>query len=286
VVRWLGAPPLGPATERLLLEGDRQVLPPPPSLGAEAWDLLRAPGDRGPMAEVVALAGDAISAAAGTGPHDRPESLRAEHPFRRVLADLTRGLQLPQYELYGAPPGGVDVEPGIPYLVRVGVDLARRTTVREQRFLLGRAAARLRTRSCLAAHLPPRTLAAWSIAAARAAVGGGLDDDMARQVAKGLNRRSRKALEPAARALLAAIPPDPTEFGTAAARTADRLGLLLCGDVPTAMETLLRDGRDRPPDRAAAISAASARPDVRALLAFAASDLHFALRQRLRVAIA
>lgn len=286
VVRWLGAPPPGPATERLLLEGDRLVLPPPPALGAEAWDLLRAPGDRGPLADAVALAGDAIAAALGAPAEPRGEPLRDDHPFRKVLTELARPLELPAHELYGAQPGRLDVEPGAVYAVRVGADLARRTTVREQRFLVGRIAARLRSRSCLAERLPPDTLASWAASAARAALGTPGDDEVARQLARSLGRRARRALEPAARALLASPTTDAREYRTGAARTADRLGLLLCGDVPTAIEMALRDAGTRPADRAETIALAAARPELRALLAFAASDVHFALRQRLRVAIA
>jgi hypothetical protein len=235
---------------------------------------------------VVALAGDAIAAALGPPPGLRGDPLRADHPFRRVLAELTRPLGLPEHELYGAVPGRLEVEPGPVFAVRVGSDLARRTTAREQRFLVGRIAARLRSRSCLADILPPAALAGWAAGAARAATGEG-DDDLSRQVARGLGRRARKALEPSARALLAAQPPpDPEAFRAAAARTADRLGLLLCGDVPTAIELMLRDGGAKAPERAEAIQATAQRPDLRALLAFAASDVHFALRQRLRVAIA
>ncbi len=285
VIRWLGAPAPGPAAERLLLEGDRQALPPPPVLGAEAWELVRAPGDRGPLADVVAIAGDAIAAALGS-PDRRGEPLRSDHPFRRVLGELTRCLELPAHELYLAQPGRLEIEPGQPYAVRIGTDLPRRTTIGEQRFLLGRIAARLRARSCLAELLPPAALTAWALAAARCAAGGG-DDDLARQVAKGLTRRARKGLESPARALAAARPPaDPDAFRAGASRTADRVGLLLCGDVPTALETLLREGAGPLPERSEAIAIARTRPDVRALLAFAASDVHFALRQRLRVAIA
>ncbi len=284
VLRWLGAPVPGPGSEKLLLEGDRQALPPPPALGAEAWELLRAPGERGPLADVVALAGDAIAAALGSSER-RGDPLRSDHPFRRVLSELSRCLELPDHELYPAQPGRLEIEPGDPYAIRIGTDLARRTTVREQRFLLGRIAARLRARSWLA-ELPQAELAGWTLAAARCVLGGG-DDDLARQVAKGLSRRARKALEHPARALAGAQPPPDIEvFRSAAARTADRVGLLVCGDVPTALETLLRDGGGPVPERAEAIALAAARPDVRALLAFAASDVHFALRQRLRVAIA
>jgi len=285
VLRWLGAPVPGLGAEKLLLEGDRQALPAPPPLGAEAWELVRAPGDRGPLADVVALAGDAIAAALGS--HDRRgDPLRADHPFRRILSELSRCLELPDHELYPAQPGRLEIEPGHPYAVRIGTDLPRRTTVREQRFLLGRIAARLRARSGLAELLPASALSAWTLAAARCALGGA-DDDLVRQVAKGLSRRARKALEQPARALAAAHPPPDVEaYRAAAARTADRVGLLLCGDVPTALESLLRDGGGRIPARAEAVALAAARPDVRALLAFAASDVHFALRQRLRVAIA
>jgi tetratricopeptide (TPR) repeat protein len=286
VVRWLGAPPLGPTTERLLLEGDRQTLPAPPPLGAEAWDLLRAHDDRGPLAEVLALAGDAIAAALGAPAEPRGEPLRADHPFRRVLAELARPLELPDHELFGAAPGKLEVEPGPPYAVRVGADLARRTTAREQRFLLGRVAARLRSRSCLAEILPPASLGTWVVAAARAAVSGAGEDEQSRRVARELGRRARKALEPAAQALLAAQPPDLEAFRAATARTADRLGLLLCGDVPVALDLLMREGVGRSPERAEAVAHAAQRPELRSLLAFAASDVHFALRQRLRVAIA
>jgi hypothetical protein len=283
----MGAPAPGPGAARLLAGGDRQAPPAPPPLGPEGWDLLRAPGDGGALADVVAVAGDAVAAALGTPPDRRGEPLRPDHPFRRILAELHRALGLPELELYGCPPGRIEVEPGAPYAIRIGTDLPRRTTAREQRFLLGRVAARLRSRSCLAELLPAPALVAWATAAARAALGGAAEDDLVRQVSRGLGRKARRALEEPARALLAAHPPpDPEAWRASAARTADRAGLVLCGDVPTAVELLLRDAGGRAPDRPAAIAAAAERPDVRALLAFAATDAHFALRQRLRVAIA
>ena len=62
--------------------------------------------------------------------------------------------------------------------------------------------------------------------------------------------------------------------------------LVANGVTPAALELILREGGGRPADPAALRAAAAQRPDLRALLAFAASDVHFALRQRLRVAIA
>ncbi len=286
VVRWLGAAPPGQGAERLLLEGDRQGLSAPRPLDAGGWDLLRAPGDGGPLAEVVAIAGDAIAAAVATPDERRGEPLRADHPFRRVLAELSRALDAPAYELYGAHLGRLEIEPGIPYPLRIGADLARHTTAREQRFLLGRIAVRLRARSCLAEILEPPALAAWALAAARCALGT-TEDDLALRVGRGLGRRARRALEGPARALLGAKQePDAEGWRAAAARTADRAGLVLCGDVPTAVHLLLRDATGRALEGSEAITAAATRAEVRALLSFAASEAHFALRQRLRVAIA
>ncbi len=104
---------------------------------------------------------------------------------------------------------------------------------------------------------------------------------------RALGRRARRALEEPARALAhQRPPPDLTAWRAAAATTADRAGLLLCGDVPTALELLLRDDTGRkplPPDRLAALRA---RPEALALLLYAAGDAHLLLRQKLRVAIA
>ncbi|HEY6098982.1 MAG TPA: hypothetical protein VIW03_06110, partial [Anaeromyxobacter sp.] len=167
-----------------------------------------------------------------------------------------------------------------------------RTTAREQRFLAGRAAARLRTRSCLTELLPATALAGWIAAAVRSVVPGyahgePVDEEMVRRIARGVARRARRPLEEAARAL-AGTPgsPDVAAWQAAASATADRAGLVFCGEVPAALGILLRDGSARAPEGAAALARAAGRPDVLALLAFAASEAHFSLRQRLRVAVA
>jgi cellulose synthase operon protein C len=291
VLRWLGAPVPGPGAERLLLEGARQALASPPVLSDEDLALLRAPGDGWPLAEVIEMAGDAIAAAVSEPAQREAEPLR-NHPIRRALAEATKTFGAPGWELFPGTLGRVDVEPAVPYAVLVGPDIARRTTAREQRFLVGRAATRLRTRSCLTELLPPAALAGWVAAAIRSVVSGyspaePVDEEMVRRIAKGVARRGRKALEEAARALAAApSPPDVAAWHAAAASTANRAGLLLCGEVPVALGMLLRDGASRSPEGAESVALAGTRPDVLALLAFAASEAHFILRQRLRVAIA
>jgi hypothetical protein len=294
VLRWLGAPPPTPDAERILREGDRQVLAAPPALAPEDWDLVRDGADRGPLPDLAAAAGDVLAAALRAGPPARGEPARADHPFRKALAEAARAFGAEPCELHPAAPGRLAVDPGDPPALLVGVDLARKTTAREQRFLLGRAAARLRTRSALAETFAPEVLAAGLAALVRAVAPstasrtGAAEPDPALvlRLGKLLVRKVRKASEAPAQALAAAGLPDAAALSAwraAAARTAAAAGLALCGDVPTALAIVLREAGADPaggPDAARAVPAAAA------LLAFAASEAHLALRQKLRVAVA
>ncbi|MCM2333044.1 MAG: hypothetical protein NDI82_03750, partial [Anaeromyxobacteraceae bacterium] len=89
------------------------------------------------------------------------------------------------------------------------------------------------------------------------------------------------------RAVAAAGPLALDAWRAAAALTADRAGLALCGDLPTAVALLVRGGPGQAPaDGADLLTAIWEHPRALALLAFAASEAHFTLRQKLRVAIA
>jgi len=292
VLRWLGAPTPGPTAERLLLDGDRQSLLPPPALSPSDLDLARHPDDRGPLSALLAAAGGHLADAVRGGPMLHGEPARADHPFRRGLAEAARALGgVGDWELYPTAPGRLLVEPGEHPAVLCGTDLARRTTAREQRFLLGRAAARLWAGGALGEVLADGPLGEV-LAAAMALTAPGWDatgtppEELVRRVAK-LPRRVRKAIEPAARAIAAGPAPDLGAWRLAASATADRFGLALCGDVPTALAILARGGpASAPPDGPPLIEAVRRCPPALSLLAFAASEAHLLLRQRLRVAIA
>jgi hypothetical protein len=208
-----------------------------------------------------------------------------------VLADLARAMGAPEHEIYPTSRGRVLVEPGVPHAVLVGADLARRTTMREQRFLLGRAAARLRGRTGLVEAVPAPALWDAVAAAIRQVVPGWAgagqpSEDLVRRVGRALSRKARRALEEPARTIARNQgSTDLAALRVAAASTADRAGLVLCGDVPTAIALLVRE----PGARGAGdeIQAeARRREETRALLAFAAEEAHFRLRQKLRVAVA
>jgi tetratricopeptide (TPR) repeat protein len=296
ILRWLGAPTPGPTADRLLLEGDRQALPSPPSLSGTEFDLLRPPGDRGPMAALFDAVGDALGDALGAAARlaaDEAPAGRGDHPLRRPLAEVTRALGAgDDWDLVAGPAGRLLVEPGERPVVRCGADLARRTTERERRFLLGRVASRLRTRSGLAETADDSTLGLVVAAAVRQVVPGWSatgepSDELVRRLGKLVGRRARKALDPAARALSGASAGDLAAWRAASATTADRAGLVLCGDVPTAVSLLVRGGPgNTPADGPPLLAAVWEHPQALALLAFAASEAHFSLRQKLRVAIA
>jgi len=292
VLRWLGAPTPGPTAERLLLDGDRQALLPAPALSPADLDLARHPDDRGPLSALIAAASGHLADAVRGGPFSPGEPARADHPFRRGLVEATRALGgVGDWELYPTAPGRLLLEPGEHPAVLCGTDLARRTTAREQRFLLGRAAARLWAGSALGETLTDAALgeaiaAAVALTAPGWSATGAPPEELVRRVSK-MPRRVRKAIEPAARALAAGPAPDLGAWRRAAGATADRFGLALCGDVPTAIAILARGGpASTPPDGPPLIEAVRQSPPALALLAFAASEAHLVLRQRLRVAIA
>ncbi|MFT3916114.1 MAG: tetratricopeptide repeat protein [Anaeromyxobacteraceae bacterium] len=291
VLRFLGAPSPGPAAAQLLEEGDRQALRPPPALSPDDWDLLRDPREPDTLAALLAVAGDALAEVLAPSPAERGPAARDDHPFRPVLEELCAALDAPAHALYPASRCVVRVEPGAPHAVLVGDGLGRGVPLREQRFLLGRAAARLRGRTGLLDALPGPVLLEGLAAVVALVVPGwkgaaAPPPELQRRVAKALRGKARKAIEAPARALAAERGEhDLAAFRVAAAATANRAGLVLCGDVPTALTLLLRDP-GAPVDREGLVDEARRSDEARALLAFAAGEKHFLLRQRLRVAVA
>jgi len=255
--------------------------------------MIRHPRERGPFADVLAAAGPAISALLCPPVGEPEQQIPAGHPLRETVAQLATAIGIDAYDVHPGPPGHVTTFAGEVPIVVVGLDLTRRATPLEARFLLGRALARIRLQAHVADTLPPETLGTAVAAAVRLVVPGyagtGLpSDDMVRRIGKAISRRARRALETPARELAVLRPdPDPAQWRACAGLTADRAGAVLCGDLPTALTLMVSEGALRgaaipPAERAAA---ALERPEVAEILAFAATEEHFLLRKRLRVAL-
>jgi tetratricopeptide (TPR) repeat protein len=266
--------PLAPA--RPLAEGD--------------WLALRHPGERCPLSDVLALAGDALAEVAQL-PAPTRERGRAPAALEQILGELcaTVGVAPPALR-----PGGEGAElqlaPGHPAIVYVGAELAQRQTPAEQRFLLARAAARLRAGSALAARLSPEALRELLAATLRQYAPadetlGSAREAVVKAVGRALPRKVRKTLEEPARAVMTAGPPDFDAWQAALAATANRAGLLLSADVPAALKVVLREVGPKVSGAAEVAAAVGARADLRDLLVFVASGEHLRLRERLGLAL-
>ena len=268
--------PLVPA--RPLTEGD--------------WLALRHPGERGPLSDVLALAGDALAEVAQL-PAPARERGKAPAALEQLLGELcsTIGVAPPALR-----PGGEGAElrlaPGHSPVVYVGAELSQRQAPAEQRFLLARAAARLRAGSGLAVRLPPEALRELLAATLRQFAPadetlGAASAVLVKAVGRALPRKVRKALEEPVRAVVAAGPLDLEAWRTALEATANRAGLLLAADVPAVLKVVLREAGGPKVGGAAEVAAAvGARADLRDLLLFVGSREHLELRERLGLALA
>jgi len=258
----------------------------------EEWEALRHPLDRGPLSELMGLVGEHLGRLLPE-PAAAPR-LKSAHPLRRQLEELARSLDVREFTLLEDGDGaGLALDPTPADQARVGAEFPRRHAAADQRFLLARVAARLRARNGLADHLGPVRLGEFLAAAVRQvnpawSATGDPGDGLVRQVGKALPRRTRRQVEELA-GRLAPLEVDLIAWYAALSGTGDRAGLLLSGDVTGALQLVLRDGAP-PPPRPEGVAdirdAVRSRPDLRDLLRFAASEDHFRLRQKLRMAIA
>ena len=254
------------------------------------WLALRHPGDRGPLSDVLAVVGDALAEPAHLA--QSREKGTAADPLCGLFGELCVNVGVAPFSLRAGGDGAeLWFEPGDPPAIRAGAKLARRHSVPQQRFLLARAAARVRARSGLATRVGASDLGELIAAAVRLVVPdyagtGRPPDALVKTVGRALPRKVRRALDGPARALAQAGRQDVAAWQAALAATADRAGLLFATDVPAALALALRSEGARAPAASDVAAAVRARPDLQQLLIFAASEEHLRLRQRLKLAIA
>jgi len=261
---------LGPAAETpLTLEGHWQLLTDRDEPRA-ARELLAAISEYLPQVFSEELAVDER----GLIPLDPEDSIteRCE-----LLADVV-GVESMQVFLGEEQESGVKVLPGVP----PRLSLSRRVVGDKGggfRFVLGRALIKLLSRTfyldLLSSHSVVGILAAAAELFDRGAAGylapGEEVDDLTRRLGRAIPRRARRALEEVAMAYSSEGPVKPETFKRAAQRSAERGGLLLCGDVAAAMSVLKAEEVHRKYQAA--------------LLHFAVGPHHYEARRRLGLAI-
>jgi hypothetical protein len=293
VLAWLGAPSPGAEAEALLAEGANRGLPTVPVLAESDWALLRHPSVQEPLAELLAAAVPAVASVLCPRLPAPLQPIRPDDPVRETAGELATALGVDAWDLHPGPAGRVTAVAGEVPVVQIGLDLTRRASPLDTRFLIGRAVAMIRLQAHLGETLKGGALGSAVAAVVRLVVPGYSatgqpSEETVRRLGKAVGRRSRRALEAAGRALAALeAPPSVDGWLGAAGLTADRAGAVLCGDVPTAL-SIVMGGHALTAAGGTAVdrqSAALERPEVASLLAFAATEEHFLLRKRLRVAL-
>ncbi|HKE15067.1 MAG TPA: hypothetical protein VKB80_09395, partial [Kofleriaceae bacterium] len=260
-------------------------------LGPADWAVLVDPGAGGFPAEVWSIVAPAVALALPREPRqlgfaksDRRRGKDLEHEAPAVLAFLRlfgcAEPEAPDVYVATGKPGYARAVAGDRRALYLGADVAAAHTA-EARFALGRACALLRQGTSSLAELAHQMLAAWFAAAAKLALGevprvllSGTDarrqDELIKHLDRHLDRRARKSLAAIEHGF--AQPGDLGGWRRAALRTGARAGLLLCADLPAALDLLdLGPGaRSLTDDR-----------DALSLLAWAVSGERLELRQRL-----
>ena len=180
-----------------------------------------------------------------------------------------------------------------PLSMVVGPDVARRSQA-EQRFLFGRAAYGLRNKTAIVHRLDNVRLAELIGNAVRVVAPdfnrlGKPDPDLTKRLKKAMSGKAIKALEQIAPELASAKTLDLGAWLAASGWSADRAGLLLCGDIASALQVLLREDPSltnvRLDSSEQILTALRKRRDMFELMAYVTSDDHFKLRTRLHLAL-
>ncbi len=262
-------------------------------------ELLLHPSARSVLVEVLKAIGDQLSKVyppsfEQLGIDKRADRLKPDHAVHKAIRSVAQVFDIEDFEVYQARRGQVFLETTEPLAVCVGQEVVRKYNVREQRFLLGRAAMGLYTKSAVVRKLSTNEVAELLGASIRIfhpefPLLGRRNDEASKQLRKAYSRRALKQLEgPAGTAsLLRSVELDALLEGLDL--SADRAGLLVCGDVAAGMTMLLRDEPNfsaiRSENTDIALEALRRRVDVRELFAFALSDDFFRLRQKIGLSV-
>ncbi len=223
----------------------------------------------------------------------------SESPLKDLAADVAHNLGVEDLDMYlvpqAAPP---QVVHGSPPALIVSTEWFKKFTPHEQRFVMGRALEHLVDRHSLAMHFPPDKVIAQLCLVALA-----FDPNlqlnipgMPPQEVEKKRKLSKKLIPWNARKVKAqveAISPrfsqevaetDPARWRKAMDHTANRAGLLVCGDVTAAFDAIVKTDPKYANVKYNSLEEKMAvwekHPDVIELLAFSVSDQYFRLRER------
>ncbi len=216
------------------------------TMSRELWNLLRHPDDQadvGALAELIAPAVHVMHpvtlADLSVDPAARVPDAELPAPFARLRLYTAELLGLTPAPVYAHPDFGDDVHVGAAdELVLLAGDEALTAPDRpELGFRLGRATSYLWPGRAAGASRPARVMRALFLALFQETVGGqDPGDDPVKQALAALDRGTRDQARALAQRLLARSQDhNLSRWAQSLGRTADRFGLLVCGDVPVAV---------------------------------------------------
>jgi tetratricopeptide (TPR) repeat protein len=256
---------------------------------------LMYPASRGPLLEVLRAVGDQLGKLHPPqfellGVDRKTDKLKPDHAVFKAVRAVAQVFGVEEFEVYQARRGLIALETAEPLAVCVGQDVVRRFNAREQKFLIGRAVLGLLNKTAVLTKLSRGETAdlfgnSVRIFAPQFTALGRNNEELVRQYRRACSRKALKALEPAALELgpQSKVELEPVVEGLGF--SADRAGLLMCGDVSVGLTLALREDPNfanvRVDNAEPLLQALRERADLRQLLSYALSDDFMRLRQRL-----
>ncbi|QSQ26802.1 tetratricopeptide repeat protein [Pyxidicoccus parkwayensis] len=261
--------------------------------------VLMHPGARGPLLEVLRAVGDQLEKVHPpsfdvVGVNPKTDKLKQDSAVFKAMRTVANVFGVDEFEAYQGRRGLAVLETTEPLSVCIGQDVVRRFNAREQKFLLGRAALGLLNKAAVLAKLSQGETAdlignSIRIHAPQFTALGRRNDESVKQLRKAYSRKALKALEIPAMALGGTQKVELPTWLDALDYSADRAGLLICGDVTVALSMVLREDPNfagaRLDSSEPMLQAIREGERLRTLLSWSFTDDFFRLRQRLGLSL-
>jgi hypothetical protein len=224
----------------------------------------------------------------------KADRLKPDTAVFKAIRSVAQVFGVEEFEVYQARRGLMTLETTEPLSVCVGQDVVRKFNAREQKFLIGRAVMGLLNKTAVLSKLSQGETAdllgnSIRIFAPQFSALGKKNDEMVKQLRKAYSRKALKTLETPALALGDSTKVDTHTLMEGLSLSADRAGMLMCGDVAIGLGVVLREdpsmANSKVDSADPTFAALKQREDLRDLLSYSLSDEFFRLRQRLGMAL-
>ena len=257
------------------------------------------PLSRGALLEVLRAVGDQVGKMHPPqfellGVDRKNDKLKPDNAVFKAVRSVAQVFGVEEFEVYQSRRGLIGLETTEPLSVCVGQDVVRRFNAREQKFLIGRAMLGLLNKTAVLSKLSRGETAdlfgnSVRIFAPQFTALGRNNEEMVKQYRRAYSLKALKALEPAA---LELGPQPKVELELVLeglGYSADRAGLLMCGDVSVGLNLVLREDPNFANTRVESpeplLQALRERTDLGQLLSYVLSDEFLRLRQRLGLSL-